>query len=102
MDWPCMITSKLEGLLAIARDQNGITSSSEKVGKQVSDGRFVLRQQDRLRAAPRSGFVDTRFGCLAGLLDYRQVDLECRTKSRVAVHGDVATALFHKAVHGGH
>src|SRR2546430_1385055 len=78
----------------------GLVQHFKHLARQRPDQRLVLRQQDGLAAHGGRAHAPRTAGGVERRVDARQVDAECGTPTRGAVHSDVAPALTHDAVHG--
>src|SRR5712671_6186659 len=98
MDGTAMALHDAERGGGVGRGQHDVALRLEGAPAERKDGGFVFDNQQSLAAACRSAFLWTR-GWVDGRRNARQVDLEAGAPSRLGIHGDVAAALFHDAVH---
>src|SRR6185503_5737201 len=93
--WTILMSAPHAGTTTTARTS---AAASQYLIVTLLSSRCARRGGRHQGAAARS--LD-RPGVLGDRLHARQVDLECRSASRLAHHGDVAATLLDHAVHGG-
>ena len=101
MDWTVVLGREPQRDVAGRRFENGVAVALEHLPRHQPHRRRILRDQHRLRAAPRLRRRGPGDRGGHGLVHARQVDLEGRSPPRLGIHGDEPARLLHDPVHGG-
>ena len=91
---------ELFGVLGIARGNDVVAVFGQNRMDYVANRLFILDEENGLRAALGEGSRLRDAGFLHGAVDTGQVDLKGAALAELAVHPDVAAALFDDAVNG--